>query len=164
VDPSWPKEEIKLFGPGSDSGTFDYFTEVINGKETLSRKDFFPSEDDNVLVNGVAGNKYAMGYFGLAYYEANKDKLNVVAVAAKDGGEYIEPTTESVLSQTYSPLSRPLFIYVRTSSLARPEVRDFCRFYLRRDDLVTQSKYIAMNGRHQNEQQKKLEEALKTIK
>src|SRR5438128_12397156 len=89
VDPSWPAEPIKLFGAGPDSGTFDFFTEAINGKEKASRKDYTPTEDDNVTVNGVAGNRYAMGYFGIAYYEENKDKLAVVAIAQKEGGPYV---------------------------------------------------------------------------
>lgn len=161
VDPSWPKEEITLYGPGADSGTFDYFTEAINGKERSSRTDYSSSEDDNNLINGVAANKYAMGYLGLAYYESNKDTLGVVAVAAKASAEYVAPSTDTVLSKKYRPLSRPLFVYVRRSVLARPEVREFLRFYLRRDDLVTQSRYVALNARLQYEQQEKLEEAIR---
>jgi len=110
VEPGWPKEEIKLFGAGPDSGTFDYFTEVINGKNRLSRKDYTATEDDDVTVKGVAGNKYALGFFGVAYYEVNKDKLACVAVAEKAGSEFILPTKENVLKKTYKPLSRPLFL------------------------------------------------------
>lgn len=163
VDPSWPAEPIKLYGAGPDSGTFDFFTEAINGKEKLSRKDYTPSEDDNVLVSGVAGNKYAMGYFGLAYYEENKDKLGIVAVAAKDGGPYVLPTEKTVLNKSYKPLGRPLFIYVKKTSLKRPEVQEFVRFYLRRADLVGQAKYVKTSTRIRNEQVDKLEAALKEL-
>src|SRR5258708_32057840 len=95
VDPSWPAEPIKLFGPGPDSGTFDYFTEAINGKEKLTRTDYTASEDDNILVQGVSRNKYALGYFGLAYYDAHKDKLNIVAIAAKKGDAYVTPNNDT---------------------------------------------------------------------
>lgn len=164
VDPSWPAEQIKLFGPGPDSGTFDYFTEVINGKEKLSRTDYQASEDDNTLVKGVEGNKYAMGYFGLAYYEQNKDKLNVVAIAQKSGDPYVTPTNETVLGGSYKPLSRPLFIYVKSASLKRPEVQEFIKFYMRRDDLVSAVKYVPMSAFQQVKEQKKLETALKEVK
>ncbi len=160
VDSSWPEEEIALYGPGTDSGTFDYFTEAVNGKAGSSRTDYSSSEDDNNLINGVAANKYALGYLGLAYYESNRSELGVVAVAAKAGGPYVEPNTETVLSKQYQPLSRPLFVYVRRTALERPEVRAFLRFYLRRNDLVTQARYVALNARGQYEQQEKLEESL----
>lgn len=163
VDPSWPNQEIKLFGPGPDSGTFDYFTEVINGKEKLSRKDYEASEDDNVLVNGVAGNKYAMGYFGLAYFEANKDKLAVVAVAAKEGADYVLPDQNTVLTGTYRPLSRPLFIYVKKTSLQRPEVKEFVSFYLRRSDLVRTAKYVKMSARQQEKQRDLFDKTIKAL-
>lgn len=160
VDPSWPKEEIKLYGPGPDSGTFDFFTEVINGKEKASRKDFQASEDDNVLVKGVEGNKYAMGYFGLAYFEENKDKLKAVKVMEKDGAPAIGPNVETVSTRTYKPLSRPLFIYVKKSSLKRPEIQEFVRYYLKRSDLVKNSKYVQMNARLQMSMQERLDKAL----
>ncbi len=128
IDESFPAESIELYGPGTDSGTFDYFTGVINGDEGVSNTDYFPSEDDNQLVQGVAGDQYALGYFGLAYYENNADVLNLVAV---DGGNgCVTPTAETVGDGTYSPLSRPLFIYVNAESLTRPEVQEFMRFYL----------------------------------
>lgn len=163
VDPTWPAEPIKLFGAGPDSGTFDFFCEAINGKEKAHRKDYTPSEDDNVTVSGVAGNKYAMGYFGLAYYEENKDKLAVVAIAAKGGGPHFAPSEKTVLNKTYSPLGRPLFIYVKKSSLKRPEVQEFVRFFLRRTDLVTEAKYIKTGTRVRNEQLDKLEAATKDL-
>ena len=127
----WPNEPIKLFGPGTDSGTFDYFTEVINGKAKDSRGDYTPSEDDNVLVQGVAGDRYALGYFGLAYYEENKSRLKDVQVDGGKGGGCVTPSQATVEGGTYSPLSRPLFIYVRKSEAARPEVKAFVDFYLK---------------------------------
>lgn len=160
VDPTWPKEKIKLFGAGTDSGTFDFFTEAINGKGGQSRTKYEPTEDDNVTVNGVSKDKYALGYFGLAYYEENKDRLQVVAVAAKKGDPFIAPSTKTVMDKSYKPLSRPLYIYVKKSSLVRPEVKEFLNFYLRRDDLVEQAKYIKMDALAKNEQQEKLEKAL----
>ena len=163
VDPSWPDQPVKLFGPGSDSGTFDFFCEAINGKEKAHRTDYTPSEDDNVVVSGVAGNKYAMGYFGLAYYEENKDKLQLAAIAAKEGGPFVQPSEKTVVNKTYKPLSRPLFVYVKKSSLKRPEIQQFVSFYLRRYDLVTQAKYIKTNTRVRNEQVDKLENALKDV-
>ncbi|MBL8795394.1 MAG: PstS family phosphate ABC transporter substrate-binding protein, partial [Planctomycetia bacterium] len=108
VDPSWPDEKIVLFGAGTDSGTFDYFTEAINGKEKVTRPDFQATEDDNITVKGVGENKYAMGYFGVAYYEQNKAKLQAVAIANKEGDPYVLPTREDVLTNRYKPLSRPL--------------------------------------------------------
>lgn len=128
VDPSWPAETINLYGPGTDSGTYDYFTKEINGEEGVSTTNYQPSEDDNVLVEGVAGDKYALGFFGLAYYEQNQDKLKLVGV---DGGAgCVTPSAETVQSLEYAPLSRPLFVYVNYESLARPEVQEFMRFYL----------------------------------
>jgi len=125
----WPDEAIRLFGPGVDSGTFDYFTEVICGESGSSRPDFTASEDDNVLVQGVARDQYALGYFGLAYYEENMDLLDIVAI---DGGTGpVTPSLETVRSGEYAPLSRPLFIYVRADALERPEVLGFVDFYLK---------------------------------
>lgn len=163
ADPSWPDESIVLFGAGSDSGTFDYFTEAINGKEKRIRKDYTPSEDDNVTVNGVARNKYAMGFFGLAYYEANTDKLKVVSIYNPKLKQYVTPTTKTVLTRQYVPLGRPLFIYVKKSSLQRSEVQAFTRFYLRREDLVQKVKYVPMSSRQQVAEQDKLEAAIKAV-
>lgn len=126
IDPSWPEEPIALYGPGPDSGTFDYFTEVINEEAGASRTDYSPSEDDNVLVQGVAGDENALGYFGLAYYEENADSLKAVEI---DGGNgCVAPSTETVRDGSYAPLSRPLFVYVKADSLAKPEVAEFVRF------------------------------------
>ena len=128
LDPSWPDRQINLYGPGTDSGTFDYFTEEINGESKLSRADYTASEDDNVLVQGISGDRNALGYFGFAYYAANTDKLKLVAVDSGNG--CVTPSVESIANGSYSPLSRPLFIYVSRSSLDRPEVKDFVRFYM----------------------------------
>lgn len=143
VRPDWPDLEIKLYGPGTDSGTFDYFTEAINGKEKASRSDYTPSEDDNVLVQGVAGDKGAMGYFGYAYYLENKDKLKVVPIDAGKGA--IAPDEKTINDGTYKPLSRPIFIYVSKASLQRPEVKEFVKFYLAEaPKLVPQVGYIKL--------------------
>jgi len=163
VDPKWPNETIKLFGTGTDSGTHDFFTEKINGKEKLIRKDFEASADPNVIVRGVEGNKYAIGFMGLAYYEANKDKLGLVAIAAKKGDPYVTPNKVTVLDGSYKPLSRPLFIYIKKESLKRPEVKAFAEFYLRRDDLVEDVRYVKMSIRQSAAQKKKLEDVLKTL-
>ena len=128
LDPSWPDRKINLYGPGTDSGTFDYFTEEINGESKLSRADYTASEDDNVLVQGISGDRNSIGYFGFAYYAANADKLKLVAVDSGSG--CVTPSIGSIANGSYSPLSRPLFIYVNRASLERPEVRDFVRFYM----------------------------------
>jgi phosphate transport system substrate-binding protein len=159
VDASWPAEEIKLYGPGPDSGTFDFFTEAVNGKPKVIRTDFTASEDDNNLVQGVARNRYAMGYFGVAYYEANKQTLTAVALAGKKGEDYVLPDAKHVLSRSY-PLSRPLYLYVRTTALERPAVQEFVSFYLRRSDLVQAAKYVPMTALQQRKEQVKLEKAL----
>jgi len=129
INPEWPNEEIHLYGPGVASGTFDYFTEAIVGKSGSSRGDYTASEDDNVLVQGVAGDKFGLGFFGLAYFEENQDKL---ALAAVDGGNGpVLPSAETVNDNSYSPLSRPLFIYVNSSSVKNSEVVEFVRYYLK---------------------------------
>jgi phosphate transport system substrate-binding protein len=137
LDPKWPDQEIKLYGPGTDSGTFDYFTEVIVGKVQSSRNDYMASEDDNSLVTGVAGDEASLGYFGLAFYEENKERLKLLGVDAGDGN-CMKPSLETVRNNTYRPLSRPLYIYVRKSSLARPEVKTFVEFYLAKVNSVVE--------------------------
>jgi phosphate transport system substrate-binding protein len=128
VRPEWPAQDIKLYGPGTNSGTFDYFTEVINGEGGATRADYTASEDDNVLVQGVAGDASALGYFGYAYLAENRGQLKAVAV---DGGEgCVMPTPETIESGAYAPLSRPLYIYVNRAELQRPEVEAFVDFYL----------------------------------
>jgi phosphate transport system substrate-binding protein len=128
IDPTFPNEPLKLFGPGPDSGTFDYFTEVINGTAKKSRSDYTPSEDDNALVTGVAGDKDALGYFGFAYLEENLDKIKPVAIDS--GGGCVEPSAENVNGGEYKPLARPLFIYPSKAALKRPEFASFVQYYL----------------------------------
>jgi phosphate transport system substrate-binding protein len=131
VDSSWPAERLALFGPGDESGTFDYFTEVINGKEDEIREDYGASADDNVTVTGIAGEKGGMGFFGCAYYFANRDKVRALKISATDNPvDGVEPTVESVRSGQYSPLSRPLYIYVRRDALKRQEVQDYVKYFL----------------------------------
>lgn len=133
IRPEWPKEEIHLYGAGVESGTYDYFTEVIVGKSHSSRGDYTGSEDDNVLVQGVSGDKFALGFFGLAYFEENKAKLKAVPIDDQNdanGKGGILPTQETVLDKSYSPLSRPLFIYVNSKAVQRPETISFIDFYL----------------------------------
>jgi len=143
IRPNWPDKEIKLYGPGTDSGTFDYFTEIVNGEEKASRSDYNASEDDNVLVQGIGGDKYSLGYFGYAYYRENKDKLKVVPVDA--GAGPVEPSDKTINDGTYKPLSRPLFIYVSKASLKRPEVYEFVKYYLTEGPkLVSQVGYVPM--------------------
>jgi phosphate transport system substrate-binding protein len=143
VRSSWPNAPLKLYGPGADSGTFDYFTEAIMGKAKASRGDFTASEDDNVLVQGIASDRNALGYFGFAYYIENQSKLKAVAI---DGGKgAVMPSAKTVEDGTYQPLSRPIFIYVNKKSAEKPEVKEFVEFYLRNaSKLVKQVKYVAL--------------------
>jgi phosphate transport system substrate-binding protein len=128
VRPEWPAETIKLYAPGTDSGTFDYFTETINGESGAIRQDFTASEDDNILVQGIAGDKNSIGFFGFAYYEENKDKLKLVKI--DNGNGPIEPTFDTIKDGTYAPLSRALYLYVNNASLEKPEVKAFVKFYI----------------------------------
>jgi len=145
VNPAWPDQPIKLFGPGADSGTFDYFTEAINGKAKSSRGDFTASEDDNVLVQGVARDVHALGYFGYAYYQENKDKLRASRIADKAGAAGVEPSFETVVNGAYQPLSRPIFIYINAKALERAEVREFVEFYMKNaENLVREVKYVPL--------------------
>ena len=128
IRPEWPNKKIQLFGPGLDSGTFDYFCEAVLHTKKESRMDFQASEDDNFLVTGVAGSEFALGYFGYAYYEENKDKLRVVPI--DNGNGPIAPSDATIADGTYQPLSRPLFIYINTKAAERPEVKAFVEFYL----------------------------------
>ncbi|MBK89592.1 MAG: phosphate ABC transporter substrate-binding protein [Chloroflexi bacterium] len=131
---SFPDMEMNLYGPGTDSGTFDYFTEVINGEEGRTRSDYTPSEDDNVLVLGVSGDKGALGYFGYAYFIENSKNMKAISV---DGGNgCIEPTDETINNSSYSPLSRPLLIYVNNEELLKPEVYEFVKFYLENGEML----------------------------
>jgi len=143
VRAGWPDQPLMLFGAGSDSGTFDYFTEAINGKAKASRGDYSASEDDNTLVQGVESNKNALGYFGYAYYLAHKDKLAAVSV---DGGKgAVAPGMDTVISGTYQPLSRPLFIYVKDTAASRAEVKEFIQFFLTQGaDLAKEVGYVPL--------------------
>jgi phosphate transport system substrate-binding protein len=151
VRPGWPDRELHLFGPGVDSGTYDYFTEAVVGKEHSSRGDFTSSEDDNVLVQGVAGDEGALGFFGFAYYDENRGKLRAVPVEdgkPDNGAGPVPPSLDTVRGGTYQPLSRPLFIYVAVKSLARPEVQEFVEFYLEQAaGLVTEVGYVPLPER-----------------
>jgi len=145
VNPAWPDAPIKLFGAGSDSGTFDYFTEAITGKAKASRGDFTASEDDNVLVQGVAQDVNAIGYFGYAYYAENQQRLKAVPIVEKPGKPAVGPSEKSVLDGSYQPLSRPIFIYVNAKSLAKPEVKEFVDFYMKNASKIAKEvKYVPL--------------------
>jgi len=148
VRDGWPDKDLHLFGPGVDSGTYDYFTEAINGKEHASRGDFQSSEDDNVLVQGISSDPQALGFFGYAYYEENKGKLKLLGIddgKDEDGKGCIKPSRESVEKGEYQPLARPLFIYVKKQSADRPEIQKFVSFYLEKGPaLVGEVGYIAL--------------------
>jgi len=144
VRDGWPDEEIVLFGAGTDSGTFVYFTEAVVGKAKSSRGDFTASEDDNTLVQGIEGSKYALGYIPYAYYESNKQRLKALKIDNGDG-KGVAPTSATVIDGTYQPLSRPLFIYVSDKSVARPEVEKFVEFYINNATaLATEVKYVPL--------------------
>jgi phosphate transport system substrate-binding protein len=144
VNPSWPNQEMKLFGPGADSGTFDYFTEAVVGKSKSSRGDFTASEDDNVLVQGVSRDVNALGYFGFAYYVENQDKLKAVPIV-NEKGRAVAPSMEAVEKGVYSPLSRPIFIYVSARSLDKPHVRAFVEYYMEHGGpLAKEVKYVPL--------------------
>jgi phosphate transport system substrate-binding protein len=144
VNPAWPDAPIKLFGPGADSGTFDYFTEAVVGKSKASRGDFTASEDDNVLVQGVSRDVNGLGYFGYAYYIENKDKLKAVPIV-NEKGQPVEPSMDAVLKGNYSPLSRPIFIYVNAKSLDKPEVKAFVEYYMKHGaKLAKEVKYVPL--------------------
>jgi phosphate transport system substrate-binding protein len=140
VDPSWPDEEIELYGPTSASGTFDFFTEEIVGESGASRSDYQGTEQDNTIVQAINGSKYALGYFGMAYYMENQDKVKALKV---DG---VSPSIETAKSGQYTPLSRPLFIYVSSESLKRPEVEEFIRFYIQQtsSNMIKEIGYVPL--------------------
>ncbi|MGE0160545.1 MAG: PstS family phosphate ABC transporter substrate-binding protein [Gemmatimonadales bacterium] len=158
VRPEWPAENVRLYGPGTDSGTFDYFTEVVNGEVGATRPDFQASEDDNILVQGVAGDRYALGYFGYAYYSENADRLKIVPV---DGGSgCVTPSDATIADGTYAPLSRPLFVYVKHDALMRPEVHAFVTFLLTEASaLVPSTGYHPLSDEEYSDALARLEEA-----
>jgi phosphate transport system substrate-binding protein len=156
VDPSFPDVPLQLFGPGTDSGTFDYFTEEINGETGASRTDFQPSEDDNFIVQGVQGGRGAMGYFGLSYVLENEGAVKPIEVDGGDG--CVAPSEETVLDASYTPLSRPLLIYISDQALQRPEVRAFVDFYIENDESIAeQALFIPLSDEQQEEARQKVE-------
>ncbi|HET8968945.1 MAG TPA: PstS family phosphate ABC transporter substrate-binding protein, partial [Gaiellaceae bacterium] len=159
VDPSYPDQPLKLYGAGTDSGTFDYFTDVINGEEGASRTDFSATEDDNVTVQGVSGDKGALGYFGFSYFEENQDKLKALEVDAGSG--CVAPSVETAQNDTYTPLSRPLFMYVKLSSLTDNQaVSDFMTYTLENAaTIATEAQFVPLNQEQIAEQEQNLEDA-----
>jgi phosphate transport system substrate-binding protein len=148
VNSQWPDQPLKLFGPGADSGTFDYFTEAINGRAKASRGDFTASEDDNVLVQGISRDVNGLGYFGFAYYFENKDKLKAVPIVNPRTNQAVEPSLDAVINGTYQPLARPIFIYVNAKSLDRPEIKEFVQYYMKNAEaLVREVKYVPLPGK-----------------
>ncbi|MGQ9617055.1 MAG: PstS family phosphate ABC transporter substrate-binding protein [Spirochaetota bacterium] len=160
VDPRWPDEKIELYGPTSASGTFDFFTEVIIGKEGASRSDYQGTEQDNTIVQAVSGSKYAMGYFGLAYYMENQEKLKALKV------EGVIPSIETAKSGTYRPLSRPIYIYVNKESLKRPEVREYVRFYIQQTStpMIKEIGYVPLTEDEMKQNLRKLENILTELR
>jgi phosphate transport system substrate-binding protein len=152
IDSKLPDAELTLFGPGTDSGTFDFFTDVINGEEGVSREDYQPSEDDHILVQGVSGEAGGLGYFGHSYYEQNQDKLNLVKVDGGDG--CVEPTTETIQSGEYTPLSRPLFMYPSAKAMQRPEVRAFMNYIVENYQPIAEASQIVPMSQDQADRAK----------
>jgi phosphate transport system substrate-binding protein len=163
VRASFPDVEMKLYGAGTDSGTFDFFTEVINGKSRASRSDYSATENDNVTVRGVEGDRGAMGYFGLSYYEENKSRLKVLAV---DGGKgCVKPSKSTVQKNTYKPLSRPLFIYAKRTSFARPTVRAFIGFILANEvKIANRSRFVSLTKNQLKNSREHYRLTLKAVK
>jgi phosphate transport system substrate-binding protein len=150
VDPDFPDRPLKLFGPGTDSGTFDYFTEEINGEEGASRTDYSPSEDDNVIVQGVAGSQGGIGYFGFTYFEENADKLKALKIDS--GGGCVAPSAKAAQDGTYTPLARPLFIYPSVEALDRDEVLGFVQFYVDNNaEIAKDALFIPLSGKQASE-------------
>ena len=159
VDPSFPDVPLKLYGAGTDSGTFDYFTAAINGEEGASRSDYSATEDDNVTVQGVSGDRGALGYFGLSYFEENQDKLKALEV---DGGSgCVAPSSESAQDDSYTPLSRPLLMYVKLSSLAENDaLREFARYALENQNAIAEeAKFVPLSQEQIDEELQKLDDA-----
>ncbi|MEZ5493535.1 MAG: PstS family phosphate ABC transporter substrate-binding protein [Pseudomonadales bacterium] len=145
INPAWPDAPIKLYGPGADSGTFEYFTDAVVGKAKSSRGDYTASEDDNVLVQGVSRDPNALGYFGYAYYAENKSRLKALAIVNPKTNAAVEPSNATVMDGTYQPLSRPIFIYIKATSLDKPEVKEFIDFYMKNAVQLTQEvKYVPL--------------------
>jgi phosphate transport system substrate-binding protein len=147
IDPKLPDTQLELFGPGTDSGTFEFFTEEINGEEGNTRKDYQPSEDDNVLVQGVEGSDGGLGYFGFSYYEQNQDNLNLVAV--NSGSGCVKPSQQSISSGEYKPLSRPLFMYPSDKALQKPAVKSFMDYVVQNYDSIAAASQIVPMSQQQ---------------
>lgn len=162
VDPQWPNEPFQLFGADTESGTYDYFTEAVNGKSKACRSDYTGNSNDNVLVQGVASEKYALGFFGFAYYVENQQRLKALKIKARDDAECVAPTPETIENGTYTPLSRPLFLYVNRAALKRPEVVSFLQYYVSDagQQLVTERKYIRLAREQLAETRERLANAL----
>ncbi|WP_049904496.1 PstS family phosphate ABC transporter substrate-binding protein [Natrialba asiatica] len=163
IDEDWPDEEFELYGAATTSGTFDYFNEAIIGEEENHRSDYHATERDRTIVQGVQGSEYAMGYFGFSYYSENPDSIKALSI--DDDGACVEPSIETAMSGEYTPLSRPLFIYVAKESLADPAVRDFARFYMERaaTDLVSEVGYVPITEDQRDENLAKLDEAIAEV-
>jgi phosphate transport system substrate-binding protein len=147
VNATFPNQALKLYGPGTDSGTFEYFTEAVVGKAKSSRGDYTASEDDNVLVQGVSRDLGGIGYFGFAYYIENKDKLKALAISPADGKPPVAPSEEAVINGSYQPLARPIFIYVSAKSAEKPEIKEFVEFYLKNASKLTKEvKYVPLTA------------------
>jgi phosphate transport system substrate-binding protein len=158
VRPAFPDEPLELFGPGTDSGTFDYFTDAINGEEGASRTDYQASEDDNVIVQGVSGTSGGLGYFGFSYFEENQDTLKALGIDSGSG--CVAPSADAAQSGEYTPLSRPLFVYVKTSALERQEVEDFLRYMLDNEATIAETaQFVPLNETQIEENLSKLDEA-----
>ncbi len=161
VREGWPNEIIKLYGPGTDSGTFEFFTEKAVGTAKSSRTDYSPSEDDNVLVQGVAGDKYSLGYFGFAYYVENQDRLKAIPIS-KDGNPAVEPTMETIEDGSYKPFSREIWIYVSDVAVKRPEVAEFAKFYLdHAAQFAAEAGYIPLSEENYNKEKEEIAGYLK---
>jgi len=162
VRPSFPDVDLKLFGPGTDSGTFDYFTEVINGKQRASRTDFAASEDDNVLVQGVSGERGGLGYFGYSYYDENKDKLKALQIVNPKTGRCVAPGEKTVWDASYKPLSRPLFIYAKKAAFARAEVRAFIGYVFNNEKAIAnRADFISLTNAQLKKARRQFTQSLK---
>ena len=162
VDASFPDQRLRLFGPGTDSGTFDYFTAEINGEEGASRSDYAASEDDNTIVTGVSGEVGGLGYFGFSYFEENQDTLKALAIDGGDG--CVEPSAAAAQDGTYTPLSRPLYLYAKQESFTRPEVEEFIRFALDNEtEIAEAAQYVPMTEEQLDQAHSDFEAALEEV-
>ncbi|QSW99446.1 PstS family phosphate ABC transporter substrate-binding protein [Haloterrigena alkaliphila] len=163
INEEWPDQEFELYGAATTSGTFDYFNEAVLGEEFNHTSEYYATERDRTIVQGVQGSEAAMGYFGFAYYSENPDSIKAVAI--DDGDGCVEPSTETAKSGEYTPLSRPLFIYIAKESLTEPAVRDFARFYMERaaTDLVSEVGYVPITEEQRDENLEKLEAAIEEV-